>query len=221
MICKNCGTEMGNNVFCPNCGAKAEGAAPQQAPFQQAPQQAPFQQAPQQAPYQQMPPQGGYQQPPVYTPQPAGPPAHTFKSKIGVSTGMFLGLIYLIFLIGSSLGPVVCYIPAVLIAGYVLIKEEDRWLRINALKAILVVGTIDFVVAVINFLPHFIVDWIDYGFVNAFSHPFGVGVFTSVINIFTTGIDLAKEIILIILIIMSLMHKSLFNGLDRKIDKHV
>jgi len=214
MFCKKCGSEVGNNSFCPKCGAPV---APQGAP-QGMPQGAP-QGMPQGAP--QGMPQGmpqyqqpQYQQPMYQQPRPMGPAPCTIKSKAGISVGMLVAGIYFMLLLGNW-----GYVPALLIAGYVLIKEEDKWLRKNAVKAIGVAILIDLLGVALDFVPD-VIGWIS-NFVSVCGGSFTYMKFSQIMGIFTGALYIFKIVILVILAFVALAHKSAFGVIDKTVDRNV
>ena len=44
------------------------------------------------------------------------------KTKLGITIAMFAAAIYVVALVGG-------YVPAILLGGYVLLREENEWLK--------------------------------------------------------------------------------------------
>ncbi|MGN1480653.1 hypothetical protein [Porcipelethomonas sp.] len=68
------------------------------------------------------------------------------KTKLGIPTGVMGAVIYFAALFGG-------YIPLFICAGYVLIKEENNWLRKNAFRAVflmLLFSGMDMLVSSVN-----------------------------------------------------------------------
>ena len=76
------------------------------------------------------------------------------KSKLGIHIGF---LACLCFLVGQFLGTV----PLVLLVGYILIAEESDFVRISAIKALLIVVFVSVLDALIGLLPDLFtfIDW--------------------------------------------------------------
>ncbi len=68
------------------------------------------------------------------------------KTKLGISVGLFGAGIYLIGLFSGLLA-------AVILAGYVLLFEENEWLKICAVKAVVVLVFFSLIIAGINLIP--------------------------------------------------------------------
>ncbi len=68
------------------------------------------------------------------------------KTKLGISVGLFGAGIYLIGLFSGLLA-------AVILAGYVLLFEENEWLKTCAVKAVAVLVLFSLIIAGINLIP--------------------------------------------------------------------
>ena len=68
------------------------------------------------------------------------------KTKLGISVGLFGAGIYLIGLFSGLLAPVI-------LAGYVLLFEENEWLKTCAVKAVAVLVLFSLIIAGINLIP--------------------------------------------------------------------
>ena len=69
------------------------------------------------------------------------------KTKLGISVGLMAAGIYLITLFGGL-------VPAVLLAGYVLLFEDSEWLKKNAVKAVLTYVMFSVASLVLNLIPN-------------------------------------------------------------------
>ena len=68
------------------------------------------------------------------------------KAKLGISVGLLGTAIYLTALSGSLLGLLV-------LAGYVLLVEDNQWLRLSAVKAVAVYLFFTFVIQAVGYVP--------------------------------------------------------------------
>ena len=68
------------------------------------------------------------------------------KTKLGISVGTLCAAIYFTGIFGG-------YFTAVFLAGYVLLVENNEWLRKNAVKAIVLMIIFSIVTAIINLIP--------------------------------------------------------------------
>ena len=69
------------------------------------------------------------------------------KTRLGISVGMLGAAIYLTGLFSG-------YVVAVLMAGYVLLFEENSWLRRSAVKAVSLMVFFSFITVLINLIPN-------------------------------------------------------------------
>lgn len=69
------------------------------------------------------------------------------KTRLGISVGLLGAAIYFMGLFSG-------YLLAVLLAGYVLLFEENSWLRKNAVKAMSVMAVFSLLITVLNLVPN-------------------------------------------------------------------
>ena len=81
------------------------------------------------------------------------------KTKLGITIAMFAAAIYVVALVGG-------YVPAILLGGYVLLREENEWLKWNAVRAVALLACFSLLTALIGLIPD------------------GVGTIVSFINLF-------------------------------------
>jgi hypothetical protein len=140
------------------------------------------------------------------------------KSKLGISVGLIAALTYLIALFGG-------YIPLLLVVGYILICEQQRWLKVSAVKALVVVIGFSLISAIIGFIPNLL------SLVNTFVNNDGLKIvelyyeFTSIINkiisFITTLLTIAEKVLLLLLGFFAVGQKSFNLGfIDKFITKH-
>lgn len=132
------------------------------------------------------------------------------KTKLGVSIALVGAAMYFLGAISFT--------PAVLLAGYVLIAEENEWVKRQAAKMIgvvvlfgllsIAVGWIDDVVGVLNI----IVRW--------FNSDVYLSVPASLTSLFRYIISIAKEVLLLVMGFRALGMKNVKIGLiDKPLDK--
>ncbi len=68
------------------------------------------------------------------------------KTKLGISAGMLAAVIYLTALFSG-------YWVTIFLAGYVLLFEENQWLKISAIKAVGILLFFSFLSTVIHLIP--------------------------------------------------------------------
>lgn len=108
------------------------------------------------------------------------------KTKLGISVGFLGAAIYFLGLFSG-------YLVVALLVGYVLLFEQNEWLRKCAVKAITLMLVISFVVTVINLIPNSI------SFVNSvfsiLGGSFSIGFITSIINAIVSAIGIIEKLL--------------------------
>lgn len=112
------------------------------------------------------------------------------KTKLGVSVGLLGAAIYLVALFGG-------YTPAIILAGYVLLLEENEWLKKTAVKALTLMVSISFLLTVIHLIPD-LLSWIG-SLVHVFDGSFDYGTINSLVNVFTKAIDIIRTVLFLAL----------------------
>ena len=134
------------------------------------------------------------------------------KGKLGLS----ISLMMFIVLLSGVLG----YIPVILIAGYILIKEENILLRKTAVFSLmiaLVVGIISFILSSLSGFSMFFVNSDIFSFL-AFPMVMIVKFISGILEL----IIFAKNILLIVLSVLALSSRPLnLSFLDKFCDKHL
>lgn len=110
------------------------------------------------------------------------------KTKIGISVGLFGAAIYFMGLFGG-------YLVTVLLAGYVLLFEENEWLRKSAVKAVSVMVVFSLMTAVVNLIPNTI-SFIDY-IVSMFGGEFYIGFISNLVNAVVSALSIIEKLLLI------------------------
>ena len=120
------------------------------------------------------------------------------KSKLGLPVGLFGALIFAMAYFGG-------YTVLFLLVGYVLIREEDAWLRRTAVKAVLV--SVAF--SVINLLLGLVPDMI--GIVddlfNVFGSYFSIHFISNVMNLLGSILSFVKMLVFVNLGVLCLSKK--------------
>lgn len=112
----------------------------------------------------------------------------------------------------SALATIMCvaamalgYVSAVLIAGYILLAEQDKMLRNTALKSLAIVCLAALGVTAINLLPNFI-GWIS-DFIGIFEGSLRIGILSLICSWLVGTVRLAETVILAIMAIMAFKGK--------------
>lgn len=110
------------------------------------------------------------------------------KTKLGISVGMLGAAIYLTGLFSG-------YLVVVLLAGYVLLFEENAWLKRNAVKAVSLMLLFSFFTVLINLIPN-VMSCIGY-IASMFGGSFYVGVISNLVNAVSSVIDIIQKLLFI------------------------
>lgn len=112
------------------------------------------------------------------------------KTRLGISPGLLAAAIYLLGLFSG-------FWVAVFLAGYVLLLEENRWLKISAVKAVSLMAFFSFLTVILNLIPNFL------GVINDFANMFQVSLAFGPVNSFFYAIlgivDIVEKILFLIL----------------------
>lgn len=110
------------------------------------------------------------------------------KTKLGISVGLLGAAIYFTSLFSGYLVPVI-------LTGYVLLFEENDWLRKNAVKAVSLTVFFSFIIVVINLIPNAI-SFINY-IVSMFGGNFHIAFISNLVNAVTSAIDIIEKVLFI------------------------
>lgn len=112
------------------------------------------------------------------------------RTKLGVTAGLLAASCYFIAYFGS-------YVPAILLAGYILLFEQDGFLKRAAVKAITVALCFSVLVALINLIPN-LVSWIT-SWATLFDGSMDTYKFRLVFSIITDALNIIKTLLFIVL----------------------
>lgn len=112
------------------------------------------------------------------------------KTKLGISVGVFGALLYFSGLFSG-------YLLTTLLAGYVLFKEENPWLKKTAVKSIALMIGFSILYAVVGLLP----DTIDIvnNIFNIFGGHFSLSIISKVSSLLLKVIGFIETIVFVIL----------------------
>ncbi len=139
------------------------------------------------------------------------------KTKLGISAGLMGALICLIALFSGYLG-------LILLVGYVLLVENNEWLRKLAVKVFAILVAFSLVSALVGFLPDLlglINDLTAFAEESIYGSEF-VAFLTNLVSLINTVLAIAKKVILLVLAALALGQKTLNLGpIDAFINKHM
>ena len=112
------------------------------------------------------------------------------KTKLGISVGLMGAIAYFAGLFSG-------YLVAVLIFGYIMLVEDNPWLRKTAVKSIVLLVTFSALSAVIGLIPDFI-SFINTIF-NVFGSYFSLSVVTNILAVLTSALSILKTVLFLVL----------------------
>lgn len=112
------------------------------------------------------------------------------KSKLGISVGLLGALVYFSGLINGLL-------LITILAGYVLLVEDNEWLRRTSVKAVVLCVVFSLASIVVSYIPEAI-NVID-SFVSIFGGSFSIPFVSSLVNFINDTIMIIKNILFVIL----------------------
>lgn len=112
------------------------------------------------------------------------------KTKLGVSVGLLGAAVYL----GAAFGG---YVAMFLIAGYVLLLEENEWLKKAAVKAVALMIAVGVLNTAIGLVPD-VLSWLA-NFLSIFNVYITVGTVNSIFNSITGAISIIRTVFFLIL----------------------
>lgn len=135
------------------------------------------------------------------------------KTKLGVSVGLLGAALYFSSLFGG-------YIPMLLIAGYILLFEENEWLKKAAVKAAALTMAISVLFAVVGLIPD-VVNCVT-NFLGIFHVYISLSIVTSLVNVIVEIMGIIKTILFLLLGIKALTQGSItIPVVDNLINKYM
>lgn len=134
------------------------------------------------------------------------------KTKLGISVGLMGALMFLVSLVGG-------YVAAIVVAGYILLREDDRWLKEVAVKAVAVLGGFGLLSALIGLIPeafNFLQE-----IVQLFHGSLDLTVIYRFFNLLTTLLVVVKTVVFVLLAWKALRQETVaIPVIDRLLKKH-
>lgn len=118
------------------------------------------------------------------------------KSKLGISVGLLAAIVYFACIFGGG------YTVAILITGYVFLREDNPWLKRITLKSVILMSIFSIASFLINLIPNCINVIND--FAMAINHPFSTSFISSIVSGLTSIIDIVRGILFVVLGIKAL-----------------
>lgn len=132
------------------------------------------------------------------------------KTKLGLSIGMLSTVIYLVALFGG-------YTPLLLLVGYVLLFEQNDWLKRVCFKAVAVLFAFSVATTFISLLPEAIGVIADLA--SIFGGYFSYSVVSSIVSALISALSIVKVILLLMLALKAYKIRDVkFTKIDTLID---
>jgi len=133
------------------------------------------------------------------------------KTKLGVSAGIVVAIAYLAGFFSGLLALIV-------ITGYVFICEQNDWLRVNVMKALLIALFFSFLTSVIGLIPD-CVNFLDDMF-NLWDAYVSASFLSKLVSFLRTTINLVEKVLTLALALLALKQKTIKIGfIDKITDK--
>ncbi len=134
------------------------------------------------------------------------------KTKLGISVGLMGMILYFSAFFGG-------YIPVILITGYILLAEEDAWLKNAAVKAVILKIAFSLIPTVLGLIPGSI-GLID-SLLGIFGGHFSISFINNLIYFINDVVDMVETLIFLILGLVALNKGSVqLPVVDDTIKKH-
>lgn len=112
------------------------------------------------------------------------------KTKLGVSVAVLGAAMYFTGLFSG-------YIITIILAGYILLMEENVWLKKAAVKSVALMIVFSILSAVLGLIPD-VIGFVDSIF-NIFGGSFRISILTNIIYMLRDGLDLVEKVLFLLL----------------------
>ncbi len=135
------------------------------------------------------------------------------KTRMGISVGLLAAVIYFSGLFAG-------FLATVLLAGYVLLFEENAWLRRNTIKAFALMLIFMIISAVIGFIPNIMVLLNDIW--NVFNSSINYSKISQILEVVTDILNILEKVLFLVLGFKALNQRSLnIPVIDSLINKYM
>lgn len=112
------------------------------------------------------------------------------KTKIGISVGLLGAAVYFAALFGG-------YMTTIILTGYILLCEENEWLKKSAVKAVALMMSISFAITLISLVPD-VLSCIS-SLVAIFKGIFNYSIVSSIVSVITKALDIVRTCLFLML----------------------
>lgn len=135
------------------------------------------------------------------------------KTRLGITVGLLGSAMFFMGLFSG-------YFTALLLAGYILLFEQNAWLRRSAVKAISLMVFFSLVVMLLNIIPDLCS--VINNFVFIFNGSFNITVLDRFFNALVSGVNVIEKIVFMILGLKALSQGTIvIPMIDKFISKHM
>lgn len=135
------------------------------------------------------------------------------KTRLGVGVGLLAAAMYFIGLFGG-------YLATIVLAGYVLLFEEDEWLKKTVVKVVSLMVLFSLLTGIINLIPD-MMDCLS-NFIKGFYGFLVVGILSRVTTLAVIILDIIQTLLFIVLGFKALHQKTIaIPPVDKLINKYM
>ena len=135
------------------------------------------------------------------------------KTKLGISAELLGVIVFAAALFGG-------YFPLLLAAGYILLREENEWLRKSAVQAVTTSILFSFLIYTVGLIPDAL-DWFG-SLTNIFGTSFYFSVVNGIINAVTSALSIIREVLFLLMILKAFKQESIqVPVVDKIIEKYM
>lgn len=135
------------------------------------------------------------------------------KTRLGVGVGLVAAAMYFIGLFGG-------YLAAIVLAGYVLLFEEDEWLKKTVVKVVALMVLFSILTGIINLIPD-VMDCLS-NFIKGFYGFLVIGILSRTTTLAVIILDVIRTLLFIVLGFKALRQKTITIPLvDKLVDKYM
>lgn len=135
------------------------------------------------------------------------------KTKLGITVGALGAITFFAGFFGG-------YLAAIVLAGYVLLFEENAWLKRSVVKAVVLMVFFSVTVAIINVIP----DLLEFvgNIASVFNGNFSIIKVNQVVNVVVSGLNLVEKVLFLGLGVKALSQGTIvIPFIDKKVSKYI
>ena len=129
------------------------------------------------------------------------------KTKLGLPVCLAIAAVYLLVYFGG-------YTPALLVLGFVLLKEENQTLKISAITAVAVALAYSLINMLIGFIPNLLE--LVTSFIRVFDAYYYLDMPSAFINFLYNVLSVGRTVVFVALAVMAAMDKPILPGFIKK-----